>query len=293
MMSAYSVAKPPTARHLQRSRLALLVLIPLLVFTIVPPLALFYPPSLLLLSSSSHAPSLVILTLTYDQAWEHKSIEHNCAVIAPTSHVYIIYTDDLSQAYCTHCQCVLFHKRNCPCPSSDAGVCDIKNPCEKLDFLIRAVEYHREFVFLDNDLLILKPDFLDRLAYRSQAHDFLATYGHAGVHDDYLYGRDFNSGLMFVRWKQGVDYGQMMRDMYEAGSKKDQSIISSFVQRTYDNWDTLSWKWHCRGLKKWDQDIPVEHCYTVHDRQEVEEVLQQLGKTRMKLGRRRGADKKL
>lgn len=224
---------------------------------------------------------LNVITLMYDQSTEHKNIEHNCAMISRTSHKFIVYTDDMDQPYCDVCECKRFVKKHCPCPSDEDG-CDMKNPCEKLFFFIEMLGKYRELVLLDNDLLILKDYFLDRLQARSKAHDFLATYGHSGIMNATIYRRNFNSGLVFIRWLPGLNYTDMKDVMYRCKSRNDQGIISEFVQEYYDNWDTLSWKWHCRGLKALKQDLPVRECYTIHDRNEVEEVLQKLGMQRLR-----------
>lgn len=211
---------------------------------------------------------------------EHRNIDHNCAMISRTEHKFIIYTDDMAQPYCRVCRCKHFIKKNCPCPSDREG-CGVKNPCEKLIFFIDILEEYRELVLLDNDLLVLKPYFLDRLQARSKAHDFLATYGHTGIMNATDYLRNFNSGLVFIRRLPGLNYTVMKDIMYRSRSRNDQGIISGFVQDHYGNWDTLSWKWHCRGLKALKQNIPAHDCYTVHDRREMEDILHELGMQRL------------
>lgn len=143
-------------------------------------------------------------------------------------------------------------------------------------------------VFLDDDVVIMKEYFLDRLAFRTRAHDFLATYGHADGMRNASYWQSFNSGLVFVRRIEGLDYGMLEKRLYETKGERDQNVVSWFVHEYYDNWDTLSWKWHCRLLQKLGQDIPVDRCYTLHGHGEVDEVLGQLNRTRLRI-RRRGA----
>ena len=95
------------------------------------------------------------------------------------------------------------------------------------------------------------------------------------------YHAHFNSGLMFIRRLEGIDYEGMKKMLYELAPDRDQGIVSLFVQREYQNWDVLSWKWHCRFLGKLKQDVPPEHCYTIHDRSEVLGLLKQLNRTRL------------
>lgn len=222
--------------------------------------------------------SLTLITLIYKQDSSHRNIAHNCRIISPTRHRFIVFTDDITQPYCHVCQCRLFVKANCPCPD---GTCRLKNPCEKLLFLTSSLIHFQEIVLLDNDLLILRPDFLEHLSIRSRAHDFLATYGHGTMNSSYSYYRNFNSGLLFMRWKPNLDYTNMKKLMYNSNSTTDQAIISRFVQNNYNNWDVLSWKWHCRSLERMHQDIPLSQCYTVHDRQEVDSILTNLNRTRL------------
>lgn len=227
-------------------------------------------------------PPLTVVTLSYGHTLRNNDIAHNCAMISKGRHRYVIFTDDITPSYCNVCECRKFELRGCPCPEGHGG-CNVKNPCEKLLFFTEAVEEFREMVFLDDDLVILKDYFLDRLAVRAQAHDFLATYGHTESTDGVKYVRNFNSGLVFIRWIPGLDYGRMERRMYEVQAMNDQGIISWFVQSYYTNWDVLSWKWHCRLLHKLKQDMPPEVCYTLHDRLEMELVLGELNFTRLTL----------
>lgn len=227
------------------------------------------------------SPSLIVVTLIYGQSSEHVKIAHNCRLISRTRHRFIIYTDDMSQRYCDVCECRRFVKKMCKCPDKKTG-CRVKNPCEKLFFLIDRIREFHEFVFLDNDLIILKKYFLDRLQARSQAHDFLATYGHAGI-DSSRYLRNFNSGLFFIRHLPNLDYDKMKRMMYDQSTEKDQGIVSNFVQKNYENWDVLSWKWHCRMLSLMNQDIPHSACYTLHDRREYVDILKNLNMTLLKI----------
>ena len=229
----------------------------------------------------TRAEPLTVLTLIYTQSREHAFVEHNCALISQTQHHYIIFTDDLSQNYCTKCECRLFTKANCECPVEDCGR---KNPCEKLFFFINLFDQFDEFVFLDSDLLILMKQFLNRLSIRSKAHDFLATYAHSimqSMPQPYL--SRFNSGLFFVRKLPRLNYDEMKKMLYDSAQKRDQYIISLFVQKRYQNWDTLSWKWHCRQLRVWNQDIPLSECYTIHDREQARKVFRALNRSLLQI----------
>lgn len=231
--------------------------------------------------SSKHG--LTVVTLIYDQEEEHVNIAHNCVMIAPTRHRFMVYTDNISLPYCSLCHCEQYVKRNCPCPEANENPCAKKNPCEKLFFVIDVLKRFKEIVLLDADLLILKKEFLEHLQIRSAAHDFLATYGHAGINEPRKYYRNFNSGLVFMRWLPELDYNILKQNLYKAKGWQDQGIISRFVQEYYKNWDVLSWKWHCRALGRRDIDIPPSECYTLHDRTEGDEVLKSLNRTRLEV----------
>lgn len=225
---------------------------------------------------------LTVITLTYNQTSEDININHNCRMIANSPHHYLIYTDNLNSSYCSLCQCRLYSPARCHCPSHQQDACKRRNPCEKLWFIIDTIAHFKQFVFLDNDLVILRREFLDHLQARSRVHDFLATYGHLQVKST-EYRRNFNSGLLFIRRKDHLNYSLMKKMMYDMTSMSDQGVISAFVQQNYNNWDTLSYKWHCRLLSRSGQDIPPSHCYTIHDRRDVEIVLDGLNITRMKI----------
>ena len=218
---------------------------------------------------------LTLVTLTYNQHREHPLIEHNCVFISSTIHRYVIYTDNMTRPYCNLCECRLYKKRECPCPRKDCGR---KNPCEKLLFFIDTLNDLKEMVFIDSDLLILHPQFLIFLQARAAVHDFLATYGHWTM-ASWNYYRDINSGLVFIRRLPHLNYSEMVDRLYKRHAWKDQVILGKFVQEKYKNWDTLSWRWHCRALKTMKQDIPYTECYTIHDRLDYRNALKAWNKT--------------
>ena len=230
---------------------------------------------------------LKVVTMTIGQSNEHQYIEHNCMRISPTQHHFVVFTDDLSQAYCSKCECRLFTRDNrekCMKRNNDDRVAI--GWCEKLYFFVRLFDYFDEFVLLDSDLLILKDEFLDRLSARTRVHDFLATYGHMMMITlPQSYKSSFNSGLLFMRRLSGLDYNEIATIYEDSTATGDQNIISRFVQKRYDNWDTLSWKWHCRGLLKYKQNIPVSHCYTIHDRSDAKRVFRELNLTMSRVPR--------
>lgn len=235
------------------------------------------------------SPGLNIITLNYLQPNNYKNINHNCRMISDNSvsntglmhmpHRFIVYTDNMTNSYCHLCECRLFEPYNCPCAAGD-DACNGRNACEKLYFITDMVNIFDEFVFLDNDLIILQPSFFPHLFYRSRQHDFLASYGH-DFSIPQTYYRNFNSGLFFIRRNPSLNYTLMRTQMYDLKSDKDQSIISWFVQTFYTNWDSLSYKWHCRFLHREKQDIPPGHCYTLHDKSETDEILHEINMTRL------------
>lgn len=220
-------------------------------------------------TSNQPEEGLTVITLTYGGTGDARYIAHNCAMLQQTRHRFIIHTDHPDQSFCNVCECERFIPFDCKCPD---GKCQWKNPCQKLYFYIWALRKYKEFVLLDSDLMILKKNFLDRLQPRTKMHDFLATYGHAGITAT-NYKRNFNSGLIFIRYLPELDYDWMKRTMYETKAGFDQGILSGFVHNFYDNWDSLSWKWHCRGLIRFKQDLPLSDCYTFHDRTESKEII--------------------
>lgn len=226
--------------------------------------------------------ALTVTTLIFGpQTEDHVNIAHNCRVISPTQHDFIVYTQNTSLPYCAVCKCIQFVPRKCKCPLRSCG---LKHFCEKIYLLVDLIRTYEEFVFIDNDLLILRDDFLPHLATRALAHDFLATYRHAGMNERrHKFMDSFNSGLFFIRRKQGLQYENMIDLMYEGELNNDQPFLSAFVQKHYANWDTLSWRWHCRYLERMKQDIPVEYCYTVHGRTHLDDALRKLNRTRLSI----------
>jgi len=135
---------------------------------------------------------------------------------------------------------------------------------------------------LDDDLIIMKEEFVERLYVRSRVHDALATPGH-GEWKVSKYNSHFSVGLLFVRTLPGINYRTMTDSMYERQKNRAQGIISEFIQENYSNWDTLSLRWHCRILRDIGNDIPYSECYTIHDMREGPEMLAALNKTLLRL----------
>ncbi len=228
-------------------------------------------------SAVNQTPSgLAVTTLAYRVPYDHKYVTHNCRMIKGTRHRFLIYTDDMSAPFCQVCTCRRFEPTNCPPPKKRKGAV---NHCEKLAFVARMVTQLREMVYLDSDLIVIKRSFLDRLQIRSQAHDFLASYVHVSYRDVPKHYALMNSGLFFMRFLPTANYSDLMARMYKYKTGKDQGILSGFVFDTYENWDTLSWKWHCRGIFRMQQDTPVKDCFTIHDRGEQVELRKKLNYT--------------
>lgn len=221
------------------------------------------------------APTLQVITLAVNRVNDYPFIEHNCAVISRTNHQYYVYTDDFSQPACKKCHCVKFVPSNCKCRREGHRACFF---CEKLDFYVSQLKLRKELVFLDSDLIILRDDFLDKLAFRSIIADFLASYVPTKrVLTDFY--ANINSGLFFMRWLPNVDYTAMRGTMIARGMLGDQNALGKFVQTTYKSWDTLSVRWHCRLLKREGYNIPPEECFTHHDDIERVPFLRSLNRT--------------
>lgn len=243
-----------------------------------------------IMSPHKPLPGLTFITLNYLQPKNAVNINHNCRLItnfsrrtAPVlheAHRFIVYTDNMTSPYCRLCECREYKPYNCPCPGEEKNLCAVRNACEKLLFIEEMVASFEEFAYLDNDLIILQPVFLENLYHRSRQHDFLASYGHDMTKKS-TYRGNFNSGLFFMRRIPALNYTEMRSKMYEWRSIKDQSIVSWFVHKYYKNWDSLSYKWHCRFLIREKQEIPFEDCYTLHDKMEVEDILKKMNRTRL------------
>lgn len=205
--------------------------------------------------------TLILLTLTFNNSYDEPLITHNCNLISQTSHQYIIYTDDISQPYCQKCACVRFIPDKCECPDPKAQVCNL---CQKLRFLIRALDLYREIVFIDSDLIVVKPEMFDAMYARTKHFDFLAAYGF--VKPSFNLYSNFNSGFMFMRKLPHLDYTHMETMMRERGYVNDQAVVSSFVQENYQHWDSLAMQWHCRFIYQKNMNIRPSDCYTFHGR---------------------------
>ena len=198
--------------------------------------------------------------------------------ISRTRHHFVVFTDDLSKPYCSRCECRLYTRPEGHCREKNVKLCG------KLSLFVRLLDMFHEFVLLDSDLLILKDTFLDRLSIRSKAHDFLASYAHLIMRSvPQSHFTSFNSGLLFIRRLPGLDYNDIWDMWRESRTNNDQIIISKFIFERYNNWDTLSWKWHCRYLQEFRQDIPFSECYTIHDRHIANTALKELNLTLLKV----------
>jgi len=195
-------------------------------------------------------------------------ILNNCLLVKEAGHIMHIYTDDMDQEYCRYCDCIQYEAYNCECPGYNCT--ERRNICEKNYLYADLLAKEDEFVFLDFDLAIVKPEkFFPELYARSRVADFLATRAH-GVYKSptsMKYKEDFNSGLVFIRALTGVDPYKLREMLYEGkGNVYDQHVLSQFVHQYYDDarWDELSIKWHCRLIGEIFKDMPLEDCYTIH-----------------------------
>ena len=181
----------------------------------------------------------------------------------PPKFNFVIYTDDLTQAFCDHCQCVEFKRYGCDCPFENCT--GLRNPCEKAYLYSDLLQQYGEFVFLDFDFIILKDRLLDGLYLRSRYSDFLATRAHGSFLGAPKYRMDFNSGLVFIR--NIVDPMLLRKYVYDLKSVYDQAVLSYFVHKHYTHrWDELSIKWHCRmiGPRGVYQDMDKTDCMALH-----------------------------
>lgn len=202
------------------------------------------------------------VTLSFNFGPVRPMVEHNCAMLSRAGYEFDIYTDNTTQPHCSTCNCIHFERSHCRCPQPDRFDCSL---CEKLFFLSQQMKNLPEFVFIDSDLIILREEFMAALVARTRHFDFLATYGF-GRYDKWHYNAPFNSGLMFIRRLDGIDYSKMIDMMQEMGNNNDQNVISVFVRKYYTRWDSLSLKWHCRYLHRPEHSIKFEDCFTFHGR---------------------------
>lgn len=261
----------------------------MLLFLFTPPFTLFltsyippHPKHISLASSTvSVLPSpLTFVTLSFNQSKDDNIISHNCVVMSRSRHRLYIHTDNLTKPFCSLCTCIPFKPTNCTCPQPKSPSTPKKCPlCEKLHFVDNLITTLPFFVYLDTDLIILNPHFMDRLATRATDFDFLAAYGFDNPCNR-SYGGMFNSGLFFIRrvahWRQGM----LITLMSQMGVTNDQNVISAFVYQSIQDWDTLSLQWHCRFLQRRNYTIPPAKCYTLHGRgPAIKQTLTNLNRT--------------
>ena len=124
--------------------------------------------------------SMTFVTLTYGpmSAMHSNDILHNCLMIkrAKGENSFIVFTDKPElREYCKHCECKKFRMYECRCPIPSGNCTGVKNGCEKNHFFSDMMLNYPEVVYLDHDLLIMKPSFFEALYPRSRHHDFLAA----------------------------------------------------------------------------------------------------------------------
>lgn len=223
---------------------------------------------------------LTVITMAFGSTYDRANIlEHNCAMVSSSLHRFIVYTEHTDARFCRKCTCRRLHRARCKCPDPSKPQCNL---CEKLRFIISRIAEHSEFLFLDSDLIILKESFLDRLSVRTVAHDALAAYAPVDPNPKKIHAT-INSGLLFLRRLPGVNYESMWTRMYHLKINDDQLHLSDLIFNNYDNWDSLSVRWHCRFLQREGYDIHPRDCYTIHDRGATDDILKQLNMTLRKL----------
>lgn len=231
-------------------------------------------------TASEHNPSISFVTLSFNHTRgdDHDIIDHNCAVIHSHGLQLHIFTDNLTQPACssssTSCTCHRFQEPVCSCPYS---LLNERCFCTKLlflrDILVNPLPTFDEFVFIDADLIIVKPElFIPALLARTKHFDFLSPYAYQEL-SNWRYTNQFNSGLFFIRRNKSVDYNGLIDEWKRLGSSNDQIVLSSFVRKNVRNWDTLSLKWHCRHLNRREHNIPISDCYTHHSKRLLRQAL--------------------
>lgn len=200
------------------------------------------------------------VTLSYNTSRDAAVIDNNCARLHSGGYVFEIHTDDLSQSFCDTCTCVPFKMTDCDCPDPTISMC---SHCNKLYFFIDLVRNNSAFVLLDSDLVILKDTFMPNFLSRTESLDFLASYGFVSM-SSWTYRTQFNSGLLFIRRLDGLNYSEMLDIKKSINAIGDQIVISAFVHKYYSDFDILSLRWHCRFLERRENSIPIEHCFTFH-----------------------------
>jgi len=242
----------------------------------ISPVPISIPPKSPTPSDANGLKTPTVVTLHYKTWYDSPIILHNCLAAKSVNVRMIVHTEYMSDEYCDVCKCVKFAQTNCPSPLEGTP-----NHCEKMYWLSEAIEEYRELIFLDADLLVMKPkEFFYGMASKALTTDFLATYAEelAAKPSKYLF--DFNSGMMFIRHKPTANYTDLVPRMYKFHTGMDQYILTLFIHENYGSrWDTLSWKWHCRGIIRLQNDVNPAHCLTIHDRDEYQVLLKLLNRT--------------
>ena len=211
-----------------------------------------------------------IFTLHFAQDSDAYGVEHNCVLAAEASASMAVITDNPKYGYCAVCRCIPFNPTHCPAPTRYG------NNCEKLALVQRLLGEVGEFVYLDSDLVVMKPRFFRMLAPRTGAHDFVAPLAEGAYLQRARHRNFFNSGLMFIRALPAANHSDLVPRMYRLATGSDQSIITYHVRDYYDNYDNLSLQWHCRRILRYNIDIHPKYCITVHDRNEIWTILKML-----------------
>lgn len=167
-------------------------------------------------ASTSRVP---YITFMFNQTAEEVLVDHNCETLTRSGYVFHIFTNNVHQRACSTCTCHLHILTPCECPHPESNGCGY---CHKMHFMVNAMQRFSAFIFMDTDFVILKDIFIPELQSRTQYSDFLAIYVFSPV-ASWRYTTAFNSGLMFMRRLENVDYGSMLDNYQQRNSNGDQN----------------------------------------------------------------------
>lgn len=217
-----------------------------------------------------------VVTLDMGDGQDVDSVLHNCVQAARAGAQMDVHTSNIGARYCNVCRCLSHAAAGCAAANrTEHSV----RQCEKAAFLARATPALRELIYLDADVIVMTPRFFTMLAARATVHDFLASYVHESYAELPQYYGVFSPGVLFVRHKRGASYLALLPRLHKYEERAHRAVLSGWVFDTYANWDSLSWKWHCRGLLRFRQNTPPAACLSIHDREEAPALLKLLNYT--------------
>lgn len=200
------------------------------------------------------------ITFMFNQTAEEVIVDHNCERLTRNGYEFHIFTDNIHQRACATCTCIARTLKPCTCPHPTMAMCD---HCHKMHFMVEIMKSMPAFIFIDTDFAILHDVFMPELQSRTQYTDFLAVYAFSPL-ASWTYNTAFNSGLMFMRRLDNLDYDYLLDIYARMRTNGDQNVISSFVRKFYTRWEPLSLRWHCRFLERPENNIPRDRCLAFH-----------------------------